>query len=202
MEIISFCDNYDNANTYLVINGGDALVIDPANNVKILNKYLENKHLVGILLTHAHYDHFKELNNLMKILPTKVYLHPQALIKLKDPNANCSYFFSDEMVIDLKEDERILVEDSKEYQIGNFLVKVLYLPGHTNCSCGYLIEDNLFIGDVLFYNSIGRYDLPTSSLAATLSTKERIKKLNPNLHIYPGHEQDFILKEHYYLKQK
>lgn len=38
-----------------------AILIDPANNVKHLNKYLEGKSLVAVLLTHGHYDHLKHL---------------------------------------------------------------------------------------------------------------------------------------------
>lgn len=56
-----FCDSKENCNTYLVTKDDYAILIDPANNVKHLNKYLEGKSLVAVLLTHGHYDHLKHL---------------------------------------------------------------------------------------------------------------------------------------------
>ena len=47
-----FCDSKENCNTYLVTKDDYAILIDPANNVKHLNKYLEGKSLVAVLLTH------------------------------------------------------------------------------------------------------------------------------------------------------
>lgn len=46
-----FCDSKENCNTYLVTKDDYAILIDPANNVKHLNKYLEGKSLVAVLLT-------------------------------------------------------------------------------------------------------------------------------------------------------
>ena len=34
-----FCDNDLNANTYLIYNDSECLIIDPANNIKTLLKY-------------------------------------------------------------------------------------------------------------------------------------------------------------------
>lgn len=195
MKIIDFCDSPDNAVTYLVIKGNDALIIDPANDVRIMEKYLTNINVKGILITHGHYDHFRSLNELRIIHPVKVYLNSQALKKLADPSLSCGTLFHDELIINLNKKEYELVNDNDEIIIGEFKIKVLYLPGHTNCSVGYLIDNELFIGDVLFKNSIGRYDLPTGSFNATLSTLRRIKNLDDKIIIHPGHDEAFTLKE-------
>ena len=47
--------------------------------------------------------------------------------------------------------------------------------------------------DVLFKNSIGRYDFPTSSVEDTKSTLKKIYQMNIDYHIYPGHGEDTTL---------
>ena len=65
-DIEVFNDNDLNANTYLISNETSCIIIDPANNLKILEKYINNKKVLGILITHGHYDHFKCLKELLK----------------------------------------------------------------------------------------------------------------------------------------
>ncbi len=65
-QIETFCDNLQNANTYLVYTCDSCVIVDPANNLKVLQKYIENRKIEGVLLTHGHYDHFKMLKDLSK----------------------------------------------------------------------------------------------------------------------------------------
>ena len=62
-QIETFCDNLQNANTYLVYTCDSCVIVDPANNLKVLQKYIENRKIEGVLLTHGHYDHFKMLKD-------------------------------------------------------------------------------------------------------------------------------------------
>ena len=59
----SFCDAGYLANSYLIYNDKNCILIDPANNLKTLKQFIGNRNLVGILLTHGHYDHFIKLFN-------------------------------------------------------------------------------------------------------------------------------------------
>ena len=45
----------------------------------------------------------------------------------------------------------------------------------------------MFSGDMLFKNSIGRYDLPTASYGEIKNSIEKLKLLNDNIKVYPGH---------------
>ena len=49
--------------------------------------------------------------------------------------------------------------DEKEIVIGGITVKPMLCPGHSPNSVVYLVGDNLFTGDVLFADTIGRTDL-------------------------------------------
>ena len=52
----------------------------------------------------------------------------------------------------------------------------------------YLTEDNLFAGDTLFLEEIGRCDLPTGSFKEIEhSIKEKLFKLEDNIKVFTGH---------------
>ena len=53
MKIITYNDNDINANTYLIINNDEAIIIDPANDLTMIKKELASIKLVGIFLTHG-----------------------------------------------------------------------------------------------------------------------------------------------------
>ena len=58
-----------------------------------------------------------------------------------------------------------------------------------------LWDDNLFSGDVLFQGSIGRTDLATSSNTKMMQSLRKIREMDPNLKVYPGHGPATTLKD-------
>lgn len=75
------------------------------------------------------------------------------------------------------------------HQLGPFNFEVIYTKGHSSDSISfYFYEENiLFSGDFLFYENIGRCDLPTGNFDEMLKSISKIKKYNDNIIIYPGH---------------
>lgn len=84
--------------------------------------------------------------------------------------------------------------EEKEYNIDEFKFKVIYNPGHTSDSISYLFDNNLFCGDFIFKDSIGRWDLPTGDFEELLNSIDKIKEYN-DLIIYPGHGDSTFLEE-------
>lgn len=84
--------------------------------------------------------------------------------------------------------------EEKEYDIGEFKFKVIFNPGHTEDSVSYLFDNNLFCGDFIFKDSIGRWDLPTGNYNEMLDSISMIKKYN-DLIIYPGHGESTLLED-------
>ena len=77
--------------------------------------------------------------------------------------------------------------------------KVIHTPGHTEGSSCYLLDNKfLFTGDTLFFNSIGRTDLPGGNDLQMKASLRKLKELldeNPSLIIHPGHDRSGTAEE-------
>ncbi len=160
-------------------------VIDPGANPKRIIRYLESQSITpkGVLLTHGHIDHIAALPGLLSRYPgLKFYIHEEDAIFLKDPRLNLSRYPS--FVLNAAPE---IVHDQDVIN-GDF--RVWHMPGHTPGSCMYeLIGTNhLFCGDMVFRGDVGRDDLPLGSAADMKKSIARLKEMNPDFLLYPGHD--------------
>ena len=201
LKIKSFTFNPYQENTYLIFDDSkEAVVIDPGNyegyENESISKFIdENKlQLKKIILTHCHLDHC--LGN--KYLNQKYgaeLLIPFDERDLYKNVENIATLFGFANYSHLDENEYLKEKDKIEF--GDIKLDVLFLPGHSPGHLAfYFKNDNVcFSGDVLFYNSIGRTDLPGGDHDTLInSIKNKLFLLNPDTIIYSGHGQKTILK--------
>lgn len=177
-------------NVYTVINEEtrEAFVIDPADNIKeFIDSFQEKEyHLVGILLTHGHFDHIMGVEGLVEKYACPVYALTEELELLGDASLNCSA--SIRRPVTLK--DVIGLNHNQEIQLAGIKIRVIGTPGHTAGGACYYIEERavLFSGDTLFWETIGRTDLPTGSYGTLVrSVKEQLAILPEETIVYPGH---------------
>lgn len=150
-------------NCYIIENDNECIIIDPgAEAIKI--EGLIDKKLIGIIITHYHYDHIGASGYFKEKYNVPVYSYDN-------------------------------LEEGKNI-IGKFVFEVIYTPGHTSDSIIiYFKKQNImFVGDFIFYHTIGRTDLPTGDYKQMKKSIEKIKKYD-NIDIYPGHGNITSLKE-------
>ena len=84
---------------------------------------------------------------------------------------------------------------ANEFKKETFKYEVIATPGHTNDSKTFYFPEEkvMFTGDFLFYNSIGRMDLPTGSQEDMQKSLENISNYPLITKIYPGHFLKFRL---------
>ena len=58
-------------NCYILENNNKLLIIDPGDNFNLINKYINKKNVVGVLITHHHNDHIGALNEVLKFYDLK-----------------------------------------------------------------------------------------------------------------------------------
>ena len=81
--------------------------------------------------------------------------------------------------------------------IKGFDYNIIKTPGHKeDCISIYFPNDKLlFSGDFLFYDTIGRTDLPGSSNEDMISSLKLIEKYPDDIKVLPGHGSETILGE-------
>ncbi len=176
-------------NTYIINEKRECFIIDPGTNFDEIVSYITQKEFVvmGILLTHGHFDHVYSLNDCVEKFKAPVYIHENERDFLFDPNLNLSSMTYKKFVL---EDKQIVttITSQDKIKLGYETIKIIETPGHTRGGVCYHYKNFLFSGDTLFKGSIGRHDLPTSNKThIERSVNMLISKLRDNTIVYPGH---------------
>lgn len=167
-------------NSFLLVSGGEAAIIDPAPDAARFAPLLEkeNARLTHILLTHGHFDHVYGLDS----------------VRADWPAARLCLFRADAVGTEdrpVKESPEILwLTDGQTLTVGQAELTVLHTPGHTPGSCCWLCEGVLVSGDTLFAGSAGRTDLPGGDWETLMRSLRRLADdpaLPDELRVLPGH---------------
>jgi hydroxyacylglutathione hydrolase len=169
------------------------IVIDPGDCADEIKSYLEENKLdlIYIFNTHGHADHIGA-NPDLKNNKNKLCVHELDSIMLSDPELNLSSAIGVNFVSPPAD---ILLKDNDTLDFDGRIVKIIHTPGHTKGSICIIVENLMFSGDTLFCDTIGRTDLPTGSDIEMKQSLEKIKKLDKNLLVYPGHGRETTLEQ-------
>lgn len=195
MEIITLISNKGLCNTYIIKNNNNCIIVDCGVGVDAIKNNIGECKVEAILLTHAHFDHIYYLKDYLHEFNCCVYGSNKCLEKFNDENKNESKVLVNSVVkIEIDKNRFISVNDSTVLHFIDKDICVIELSGHSSCCLGYKIEDNLFSGDTLFKNSVGRYDLWDSNKEQLEQSLEKIYSLAP-INIYCGHGENFRIKK-------
>ena len=170
-------------NTYLLCEGDDVIVIDPAGKAeKVIEKIGERK-LIAVLLTHGHFDHIKAVDGLYDHYGCPVYIHPFDETMARDKYSGASFGISSYITCPMKH-----LKEGK-MSVGPFLFEVISTPGHTPGSVLFVFDDIIFTGDTLFKGSIGRTDLDGGDDRMMKSSLRVFHSFSHDYKICPGHDE-------------
>lgn len=195
-HIVSFTFNPFYENTYIVYDEtGESVIVDPGNYSKNEDKELADfisqnnltpKYLIN---THCHIDHVLGNKFVADTYNVPLLMHKGEIIVLDNvveyaPSMGINYKKSPE--------PEIFVDEGDTVTFGNTEFKIFFTPGHSPASICFYNEKDKFIvsGDVLFYDSIGRTDLPGGNYKTLIdSIKNKLMVLPDDVKVYPGHMQ-------------
>lgn len=193
--VAAFTFNPFQENTYILYDDTkECIIIDPGcfdKDEKLeLAGFIEQNGLkpVRLMNTHCHIDHIFGNHFIIEKYNLSLEIHQGEL-----PVLNAVHQVS--MMYGIPFDDPIPVVDKfiKEgeiIQFGNSKLESIFTPGHSPASLSFYCKEAGFIiaGDVLFYGSIGRTDLPGGDYNTLISSiKDKLFPLGDNIEVYPGH---------------
>lgn len=196
LRILSETVGIVQTNCYIVgmVNKDGCIIIDPGGEEDAILRIVDQSgyRVEGILLTHGHFDHILGIEGIRKRYGAKVYAHEEEkeLLGKKEWNSSTITGSPYECVPD------ILLQDGEVVTLAGIGITVLHTPGHTKGGVCYHLKNYgvLFSGDTLFYESIGRTDLPTADGNQILhSIKNKLLVLDEDTKVYPGHGEATLI---------
>ena len=191
MKIKTLNNYLNDENTYIVYdeNTKNGFVIDPGYKCDGILKSASDDgiNIKYILITHCHYDHISDLEELREKTGAQLVSSKNGSINIGMPEINHSVSGLGYALSAKKSD--IILNDNEEFKLDSLNIKCIYTPGHTNCGVSYLINNTkLFSGDTLFLRSIGRSDLPTGNGDELISSiKNKLYTLDDRTDVFCGH---------------
>lgn len=151
-------------NCYFIINDSEVLIVDPSGEEEKIEEFLKSNNLILKGILITHY-HFDHIGALDCLVN-----------KYKVP------------VYDYKMNGKQVCS--------NFKFKIISTKGHSKDSVSFYFEEilSMFVGDFVFYNSIGRMDLEGGDEEEMAYSLSELKKMDPNIKLYPGHGSETSLK--------
>jgi len=194
MQIKKFTFNPVQENTFVLFDETNECVIIDAgcyfeNERKELDQFLAEKQLkpVRLINTHCHFDHIMGITHCRIKYKVPFEIHPDEEILVEHAVDHGDRFGIPMEPVDapdayFKEGDRIT--------FGNSYLEVIEAPGHSPGGVVFYNPEQkiLIAGDVLFYGSIGRTDLPGGSYEQlTGNIKTKLLTLPEETVAYCGH---------------
>lgn len=194
MQVASFTFNDFSENTYVLYDETkECAIIDPgcfkAHEQKQLTGFIEEHQLTPVLLvnTHCHIDHILGNSYISNKYNLPLHLHKDELKTYTDTGRWAQFFG---MVTDDIPEKQVYINEGDTLSFGNTALQILFTPGHSVASLSFYHSESaqLISGDVLFYESIGRTDLPGGNFETLISSiRTKLFVLPDHTRVYSGH---------------
>ncbi|MBD3342525.1 MAG: MBL fold metallo-hydrolase [Candidatus Lokiarchaeota archaeon] len=194
-------------NCYIVSDGGEAIIIDPAGDADRIRSHIKKTHAtpMGIILTHTHTDHVRALKKIQRRVEIPLMFHPKE-----------DYTSEQNEVVFMRQKADKWLKEGDKVEIGGIKLNVIGTPGHSPGSISLLTKDIknfrgkpydgiIFTGDLIMRKTLGRTDIPGGNLEAKRKSIKRLMsnpEITDNFLILAGHWGiTTIGKERKYWKQ-
>lgn len=142
--------------------------------------------LKTLILTHGHFDHIADAAEIKKATDCRVLFHLADREMIETPSIQA--LFGAPLVPAVKADGYLT--EGETLEVAGRHYRILHTPGH--CPGNICLVDEkdrcVYVGDLIFYGSVGRTDLPGGSFEVLLENiQHKIFKLPEDYSLYSGH---------------
>jgi len=176
-------------NTYVLLNKKEAVIIDAGAELEDVKEIVKNRKVLAVLITHLHFDHTWNIEEYLKEFGCDVYICEGQENRFGDSGLNGSFMVRENITRNVS--KQFIKYYAKKLNIGSFEFDVYFTPGHaSDCVC-ILWKEDLFTGDTIFDNAIGRTDLLDSSNKEMAESLKLIKNIDFKV-AHPGHYDNVV----------
>ena len=200
IKVLTF--NAVQENTYVLYNGhNECIIIDPgcysSDENETLSSFIDSHGLLPKMLinTHCHLDHVFGNKFVAETYQLTLQIHKNEEPVLQMAPASGLMF---NLPFDNYQGKFIFLKGGDRITLGEDTLEVIEAPGHSPGSICLYCENQQFVigGDVLFFQSIGRTDLPGGSHENLLkSIREKLFVLPEAVKVYSGHGRETTIGE-------
>ncbi|MGQ9819955.1 MAG: MBL fold metallo-hydrolase [Candidatus Kapaibacteriales bacterium] len=192
MEIITIVAGILETNCYLITSpeSRTAILIDaPPESAEMVSQELKKRDLSleSILLTHTHWDHTADAEPIKKATKAMLYVSKLDYYRIQEPMKHTLM----PLYFEIKPVEAdYLISKEELLTFGSIELLATPTPGHTEGGLTFVFKSRqcAFVGDTIFYRSVGRWDLPGGDEKTLLeSIRNKIFALPDDFTLYPGH---------------
>ena len=194
MQIKKFTFNPIQENTYVVFDETrECVIIDAGcyyeNERRELDEFISEMKLTPVRLinTHCHFDHIMGVTHCRATYHLAFETHPDEVVLVEQVADHSDRFGIPMEPVDAPEG---FFSEGDRIAFGNSYLQVIESPGHSPGGVVFYSPEHkiLIAGDVLFYGSIGRTDLPGGSYEQlTGNIKNKLLVLPEDTTVYCGH---------------
>jgi len=157
MQVEKVVTGFLEENCYILSIDDTCLIVDPGDDYLKIKEKINNKKILGVLITHSHADHIGALRHFLTKRSIKIF---------KKSN---------------------VIEKDYELGNFKFNVIFTPGHSMDSVTFYFEEEKMMFVGDFIFNGSIGRCDLPGGNDKMMKDSLDKIKKYDDDIVIYPGH---------------
>ena len=165
MEIKKIITGALDENCYVLTNNNECLIVDPGADFPKIKEAIGDNKILGVLITHSHFDHIGALRNFLTKRSIKIF--KRSNLEEKEYTIGSFKFKCIHTPGHSKDSVTFYFEDEKI----------------------------MFIGDFIFKDSIGRVDLPGGDSKEMKVSIEKILQYDNDIVLYPGHYEETTLGE-------
>ncbi len=194
IKIKKFVVNPLQENSYLLSDEtGECIFIDPGyfyeDEHEEVKAYISENKLkpVKITNTHCHFDHIMGVEFVRNEFDVSFFAHPEDSFWVEKAVDQAQMFGFDMKPLNPIDN---FFNEGEKVIFGKSELEILHISGHSPGHVVFYNKKNNFLiaGDVLFYGSIGRTDLPGGNYQQLISNiKSKLFELPDETKVYCGH---------------
>lgn len=174
------------SNTFVVSNGKECFIVDAGVKANVVKECVGGQKVLGVFLTHGHYDHIYYLDDYLAEFGCKAYASEFAKEYLEESDKNLSEQSVYDTMYIKNVDAVNFLKNNGTVKLGDFEIKYFQLGGHSTADMMFDYDGNIFVGDTIIGRDVGRQDMYGGDKNAMIKSLGFLENYDYKI-MYSGH---------------